>query len=125
MIALRNAHPVIRKDSPANTRKEGGYPGLSLHGTEPWSLDENAPFLTFGFMYCEPEEDSFIYCGVNAFWERQKLRLPIIPAGLSWSIYAYTADEDAPEAGEDGYIDIESRSLIVLIAEPTERQKKK
>ncbi|WP_035775446.1 glycogen debranching protein [Butyrivibrio sp. VCB2001] len=125
MTALRNAHPIIRKEAPERSLKEGGYPDLSFHGTEPWSLDENAPFLTFGFMYCEPSEDSFIYCGVNAFWERQSLRLPIIPEGLTWSVYAYTADEEEPGIGDGGYIDIESRSLIVLVAEPAERPKKK
>lgn len=90
LIALRNAHPVLRSDSYDFSHNRTGYPELSFHGTLAWNLDDRAPGLSFAYMYAEDHvkygtaQDAFIYVAVNAYWESQQYTLPILPPGYSW-----------------------------------------
>ena len=122
MIAFRHDHPVLRGEHFYTGMNVSGYPELSFHGTRAWDLDTANPFHTFGFMYAETkedhgtEEDCFIYCGVNTYWEERTLELPVIPAGMRWQQVAYTY----PSSSEDGQtvegsVTLAPRSLIVLI----------
>ena len=130
VIKLRQDHPVLRSTYKGTDKNSSDYPELSFHGTTPWELDENAPFLTFGFMYAETkadhnaDEDCFIYCGVNAFWEDQTLGLPIVPEGFEWSLYVTSANRKYKKTDINDSITLEPRSLIILIAKKTRRSSK-
>ncbi len=122
MIWLRKNHPVLRKRDFFTGHNSSGYPELSFHGEQAWFLNMWSPFLTFGFLYAEPAadfktaEDSFIYCGVNAHWETHKLQLPILPPGMSWKVYASSADEPINvDELSTSYITLSPRSLTVLV----------
>lgn len=124
LIGFRSEHPVLRRSDFFSGYNSSGYPELSLHGVKPWQLDENSPFLSFGFMYAEPaadygtDEDAFIYCAVNAFWEDVTFELPVIPDGMQWEIVAYTGEKN--DSGDKrrivaGKAELMSRSLMLLI----------
>jgi glycogen operon protein len=122
MIAFRHAHPVLRDEHFYTGMNVSGYPELSFHGTRAWDLDTSNPFHTFGFMHAETredhgvEEDCFIYCGVNTYWEVRTLELPVIPASMQWQQVAYTYPS-TPVDGRaiEGSITLAPRSLMVLI----------
>lgn len=123
LIEFRKGHPVIRRKDFYIGMNNSGYPELSFHGEKAWNLDSTNPFHTFGFMYAETvkdhnaESDSFIYCGVNTYWEERKLELPIIPKNMQWHMETYTFDENYGEGIINGReVTIAPRSLILLIA---------
>ena len=127
LIAFRKAHPVLQNPSFDFSHNDTGYPELSFHGTEPWSIDENSPSLVFAYMYAEGRrkyqtgEDSFIYIAVNSHWEPQTFRLPVIPASMSWHL-AFDACGASFSPGQeilfenDGFCRLAGRSSMVLIA---------
>lgn len=122
LISLRAEHPVLRRRDFFVGVNHSGYPELSFHGQQAWSLDQSQPFHTFGFMYAETvadhgaERDCFIYCGVNAYWEERTLELPIIPAGMCWHVVAYTAGDASDVQGTgDRQITLAPRSSVVAL----------
>ncbi|MBO7396116.1 MAG: glycogen debranching protein GlgX [Ruminococcus sp.] len=123
LIAFRAAHPVLRRTDFFTGCNSTGYPELSFHGEKPWQLDMNSPFLTFGFMYTESAKDydvpadTFIYCAVNAHWESHKLELPIIPAGMEWSVVAYTGDPTRDGEKVSGSAELMPRSFMLITAQ--------
>ena len=125
LLALRMEHPVMRTPHFYTGNNASGYPELSFHGCEPWQLDENNPFLTFGFMYAEPaadfgtKADTFIYCAVNAYWEYAHLRLPQLPEGMEWHIYLDASLEGTQEPADVAVteLDIMPRSSMVLVGQ--------
>ncbi len=124
LIDFRKKHPVLRRTDYFEGKNSSGYPELSFHGEKAWELDTNAPFLTFGFMYAEPDadyhtgEDTFIYCAVNAHWESRRLELPQLPEGMAWYKTAYTADNETGSADvliQDQFgVELMPRSLMLL-----------
>ena len=123
LIAFRRAHPVLRRTDFYTGFNSSGYPELSFHGKRAWNLDGSKPFHTFGFMYAETakdhgaEEDCFIYCGVNAFWEERSLELPVIPGNMKWRRVAATQDTEYREEEVSGpSVTLPPRSLVLLIA---------
>ena len=128
LIALRNAHPVLRDPSYDFGDNGTGYPTVSLHGTEPWSIDENSPTLCFAVLYVEDhkkyetKKDCFIYIAVNAYWEEVRFTLPEIPKKMSWklSCESYgtgTAPGKEKKLTDQGGIALRARSTAILIAE--------
>ena len=101
MIHFRSEHPVLRRSDFFRGENSSGYPELSFHGTKPWQIDEDQPFLCFGFLYAEPKadygtnEDTFIYCAVNAYWEEMPFELPALPEGFIWRAVEYTGQAGA------------------------------
>ena len=127
LIAFRKAHPVLRSKDFSQEHNETGYPELSFHGTEPWSLDQNAPTLTFAVLYAESgvkfglSQDSFLYIAVNAHWEAHTFRLPIIPADKRWHLWVDTFDAKNDGSKQKKYkiaetIVLRERSIQVWIA---------
>ena len=127
IIAFRKKHPVLRRKEFFTGINHSGYPELSFHSERPWSLDQAAPFYTFGFMYAETEHDHgasencFIYCAVNTHWEEKSFELPVIPAGMRWHKVAYTA-EDSYEEELLGFdpVTLAPRSLLLLVGKRTD-----
>ena len=124
MITFRAEHPVLRRCDFFTGQNSSGYPEISFHGTKPWELDENNPFLSFGFMYAEPskdfgtEEDSFIYCAVNAYWESVTFELPALPDKMKWKIIAYTGDDRISQKKAAGHtVSLMGRSLMLLLGQ--------
>ncbi|MBP5362801.1 MAG: glycogen debranching protein GlgX [Ruminococcus sp.] len=130
LIAFRKEHPVLRRTDFYTGMNSTGYPELSFHGENPWSIDVTTPFLTFGFMYTESakdydvDEDSFIYCAVNAHWEKHIIGLPIIPKGMKWNVIAYSADDKHTGLNVKDYVDLTPRSIMLLIGKKQKRKKK-
>ena len=126
VIALRNMHPVLRKRNYFTGYNSSGYPELSFHGTKAWQINMHEPFTVFAFMYAEPAkdfrtgQDSFIYCAVNAHWEDKTFELPIIPAGMNWTKYLYSAEKTHNVSMNrnisESSITLIPRSLMILIA---------
>ena len=124
LIAFRKEHPVIRKGDFFTGNNATGYPELSWHSEEPWHLNRFMPFLTFALMYSEAaadtgaEEDCFIYCAFNAHWEEHTFTLPVIPAGMKWTVVLDSGDEEFRECGRqpDGRVTLMPRSCMLLQA---------
>lgn len=120
LIAFRKAHPVLRRTDFYTGENSTGYPELSFHGMNPWALNTAEPFLTFGFLYAESkqdypvDEDTFIYCAVNAHWEEHTLKLPEIPEGMTWQVVAYTGDSSVDDTKVSGQVTLMPRSLMLL-----------
>lgn len=76
-----------------------------------------------GILFAEPaaefdvQEDSFIYCAVNTYWEEKEYTLPELPEGFSWEIYCYSGDPEEKLSGSavNGKVTLMSRSQMVLI----------
>ena len=128
LIAFRKAHPVLRSTDYQAGYNGTGYPELSFHGEEPWQLDENAAALVFACMFAEDHErfgterDSFIYLAVNAHWEEHCLKLPVIPAGMSWKLVFDSGGFSAAEGdekllGDPGSVGLGPRRVKVLIGD--------
>ena len=122
MIHFRAKHPVLRRSDFFRDRNSSGYPEMSFHGTRPWELNENEPFLSFGVLYAEPKadyktkEDAFIYCAVNAYWEETRFELPTLPGGMLWREIEYTGKEGrANRVIRDGAVSLMPRSLMLLV----------
>ena len=126
LIALRQAHPVLR-DPGFDFEKNGtGYPELSFHGMTPWQLDECAPTLTFAYLFAEDhqkygtKEDCFLYVAVNAHWEEHTFTLPVLPEGMKWTLSCESYGASYAPGKEKGLSDQErltlgERSTAVLI----------
>ena len=121
MISFRKHHPVLRRGDFFDGYNSSGYPEVSFHGTTPWQFDPSAPFLRFAVLYAEPaadfgtDRDAFIYCAVNAHWEETTFTLPVIPAGMEWTLAAYTGDEGSKDDGGTGTVTLMPRSLMILV----------
>ena len=126
LIALRRAHPILRSASYDFSHNDTGYPELSFHSCEPWNLDEQAPNLTFAFLYAEGkskygmEKDTFLYILVNMHWEPHAFRLPIIPEGRRWHLacdssgLSFAPGQEQPLENADSY-PLEARTCAVLV----------
>ncbi len=122
MIHFRAQHPVLRREDFFRDKNSSGYPELSFHGTKPWDLDGEQPFLCFGILYAEPkadygtEEDTFIYCAVNAYWEEMPFELPALPEGFVWRAVEYTGEAGAVNRiAADGKVTLMPRSQMLLV----------
>ena len=127
LIAFRKAHPILRSASYDFSHNDTGYPELSFHGCDPWSLDESAPNMTFAYLYAEgaqkykTEKDSFLYIAVNEHWEMHSFRLPIIPAGMKWHL-AFDSSGESYAPGQERLLDqpqdytLGPRTSAVLVA---------
>ena len=90
MIALRKAHPVLRRRTFFTGERGGLPPEIVWHGIEPakpdfshesrslaWALDgrrSDRPGLI----------DRDIYVAMNAYWEPVSFRIPAAPSGRPW-----------------------------------------
>ena len=128
LIAFRKAHPALRSVSYDIGRNDTGYPDLSFHSTTPWQHDPYGAALTFAYLFAEGKETyhtaqtSFIYVAVNAYWEDQTFRLPIIPEGMRWYLVCDSGKSVSASPGEekpintDGTYSLMARSTAILIA---------
>lgn len=123
MIALRKAHPILRRTDFYNSNNSTGYPEISFHGTRAWDIDLNGPSLTLAIMYAESAkdfkvpEDHFIYVGMNSYSEYQRMELPVVPKEFVWKKYVDTADvkhDDSTELFNEYWL--APHSTVVMVA---------
>ena len=126
LIAFRKAHPVLSASSYDFSRNGTGYPEFSLHGTQAWQIDSNAPGHCFACLYAEDhrkygtEADCFIYVAVNAHWEEHRFVLPDLPESFGWHLafeaYGVSSDPGKEKPWKDSSgITLGARSTAVLI----------
>lgn len=134
IIEFRKLHSGLKsaKDNDFNHYESNGYPKVSIHGQNPWQADFSRDNRFLGVMYCGkcPDaegnmQDDFVYAAINMHWELHGFKLPIIPEGYRWHIFANTdmkAPEDVWEPGNEPIIHDQSeilvsqRSIIILVA---------
>ena len=138
LIAFRHAHPRLRSgDHARGTDYVGsGFPDLSWHGTQPWQPDW-APFSrVLAIMWCGRHakggtvHDQHIYMIMNSHWEEHEARLPELPAGSEWRLFADTAAAAPADICEPGgerplvqpwsYL-VRPRSTVILVEGDTGR----
>ena len=124
MIKFRKAHPVVRDSiEPAKC----GLPKVSRHGNEPWYLDPSEETRVLGVMFAgwdkSINEDDIVYIAINAYWEKQYIKMPDLPSGLEWRIAVNTSmpsGKDFVEKADDMLkvykkIELDPRSTLILV----------
>lgn len=126
LIALRRAHPVIRK------RLEEalcGYPDISIHNDCPWNEYYKYDSHMIGILYAgkkpDEEEDDLVYLGINAYWEPIKITIPDAPEGYAWKVAAYTdstyhhltKEFTCHEIEEGRFFWMKERTVMIAVAE--------
>lgn len=123
MIALRKAHPVVRRSDYFKAHNSTGYPDMSFHGTRAWDIDVDQPSKTLAVMYAESakdyavKEDCFIYIGMNVYSEIQHMELPVLPEGFIWHKYVDTSDmihDDTADIVNE--YNLKPNTTVVLVA---------
>lgn len=124
MIKFRKNHPVIRKRIESS---KCGLPHVSKHGNEPWYLDPSEETRVLGVMFAgwnkKENEDDIVYIAINAYWEKQYIKMPDLPNGLEWRIAINTAMPSGKDFTEnindmlkvDNKIELEPRSVLILL----------
>lgn len=123
MIKFRKNHPVVRDSiEPAKC----GLPKVSRHGNEPWYLDPSQETRVLGMMFAGwdkmKNKDDIVYIAINAYWEKQYIKVPELPKGLEWRIAVNTsmpAGKDFTEKSDDMLkvnqkVELEPRSVLIL-----------
>lgn len=131
-IAFRHAHPVLRnRDHYRNTDYMGsGYADITWHGTQAWNADWSDASRTIAFMLCGTHakggtvQDNFIYVAMNMYWQPLSFKLPQLPWGVHWHVFANTGatpPDDSYEPGTEPRLDEQShlligeRSVVILV----------
>ncbi|MFF2430882.1 glycogen debranching protein [Streptomyces mirabilis] len=129
-IALRRAHPVLRRAAhPDGTVRAGvPYPAVSWHGEQPWQPDWSpSSTLLAAVLYLERTDGppDCVYLAVNTGDSERTVQVPAPPRGLAWHVFADTgssADLDGHEAGEeplctDIHRRLAARSTVLLVGQ--------
>lgn len=95
VIQFRKKHPVISRPlKPAVC----GLPDISACGANPDDHVIGRTNKVLGVLFAGrgegAVEDDVVYMAINAFWEPVEIRLPALPAGLSWGININTDADD-------------------------------
>ncbi len=96
-----------------------GYPDVSLHGEEAWRPELENYSRHIGVMYYEmysKNTNEFIYIAVNMHWEKRKLAMPKLPAGLSWKVCFATNNEFTEECVKEKSCMVTPRSIYVFVS---------
>jgi len=126
MIKLRKNHPVLRNSTDV---AKCGFPKVSRHGNEPWSLNASENKV-LGVMFAGRNEaenkDDIIYIAINNHWEKQSIRLPYLPTDCEWEIIVNTSLPKGKEFVEPHekiksigrMVEVKPRSVVILLGNP-------
>ncbi|MYV39595.1 glycogen debranching protein [Streptomyces sp. SID1328] len=130
-IALRKAHPVLRRVAhpDGNGRPGAPCPPVSWHGEEPWQPDWASTSTLLAAMLYEEREDGpadCVYLAANSGDSPRNLCLPEPPPGLRWHVFADTgspAHQDGHEEGEEPVCSVThwclaAHASLLLVAGP-------
>ena len=131
LISFRKKHPMLHLDTELTMldKYNCGYPDLSYHGEEAWKAQLSSYNRHIGIMYCgrgSSEEGDRIYIAYNMHWEQHRFALPSI-ADYEW-VCVLSTEENVivyDEAKNTSYIDIEPRSISILVGKLLPKIKKK
>jgi isoamylase len=112
MIAFRREHCILRSPEwlTGTDLVCSGYPDISWHGVQPWKPDWTPQSRSLAFMLCGRHcsrlggGGDFIYAAFNSWHEDLDFRLPVLPRGLRWYLFADTtlsAPVDIAEPGQE------------------------
>ncbi len=130
LIAFRHAHPALRNGY--HFRHEDyndvGQPDMQWFSTELLAGDETDERLTLAFMlsgaYAKGgmAKDDDIFAAFNMYWEDQVFKLPALPKGKAWYLFANTGAEKSvyepgtePKLTNQKRLKLPSRSVAVLV----------
>jgi glycogen operon protein len=117
-----------------------GLPDVSYHGRKAWCPEFDDSVRQLGIFYCgqyakkaDGKDDDYFYVAYNMHWEPHEFALPNLPRGLKWHLAFDTFEESVngfylpgsePCVTEQKTIQLEARSIKVLIGKKTDDGKK-
>lgn len=110
LIRLRKKYPVLHSRMPLRGMDylSCGYPDISFHGKDAWRPDMGSGSRSLGILYCtrygslaEDTDDSFLYIGINMYWEPYTFGLPQMPKDKEW-VQLFTTDTQKKETDSGG-----------------------
>lgn len=95
VIAFRKKHPVISRTlKPANC----GLAPVTCCGSDPDDHTIGMGNKVLGVLFAgrlpDDSDDDVVYIAINAYWEKQQIRLPALSGGLAWGLNIYTDSDD-------------------------------
>jgi glycogen operon protein len=132
MIALRMAHPVLRRRTFFTGERSGLPPEIVWHGVEPAKPDFSFGSRSLAWALDGRRSDwpnvidRDIYVAVNAWSEPLAFKIPAAPSGRRWRRAVDTAlasPEDITEEDRGRYVPVahtyavEAHSMIILVSE--------
>jgi glycogen operon protein len=134
MIALRKAHPVLRRRTFFSDKRTGQPPEILWHGVEPTLPDfsEQSHSLAFALDGRRTDHpnviDRDLYVAMNAYHEPLDFQVPAAPSGRPWRLAVDTAlpspqdlfQEDlGPLIAVSRIYRVQAHSMIILVSEAT------
>jgi len=128
MIALRKAHPVLRRDRYPTTAIDPttGFAEIEWHGVRNGTPDFGFHSHSIAYTLAGMGEDNTFHIIVNAYWEGLGFELPPLPKGWLWVQVVNTgmaAPDDIYEVGHEKPIHpserlfhVGARSVAVLMS---------
>jgi glycogen operon protein len=102
VIAFRKKHPVISRTlKPAHC----GLAPVTCCGSDPDNHVIGMGNKVLGILFAgrlpDDSGDDVVYMAINAYWEKQQIRLPALSGGLAWGVNIYTDADDEQYFHED------------------------
>ncbi|BAJ25947.1 MULTISPECIES: alpha-amylase family glycosyl hydrolase [Kitasatospora] len=135
-LALRAAHPVLRRPAraPGDTPPGWPYPALSRHGELPWRGEDPAAEGLLALLAHHQDDDATttadtVFLAANTRGHTRAVHPPPPPAGTRWHLFADTSappgqDINPPGAPPGpalaGPLTLAGHSVTVLVAHPAE-----
>ncbi|MFI5456959.1 MAG: glycogen debranching protein [Isosphaerales bacterium] len=132
MIALRKAHPVLRRRTFFTGERAGHPPEIVWHGTHPAEPDFSAVSHSLAFALDGRRSDRpnvvdrDIYVAMNAYTEPLDFNIPAAPSGRPWRRVVDTAlpspedivaDDEGPRVPVLKVYRVQAHATIILVSE--------
>lgn len=100
LIDFRKAHPILHPEASlrGTDYRNLGYPDISFHDTKAWYYIEDPKSRSVGILLngaYAGEKNTYIYIGMNAYWDAHTFALPSLPFGMKWKRTIETAPDEA------------------------------
>lgn len=100
LIEFRKAHPILHPEHSlrGTDYRNLGYPDVSFHDTKAWYFIEDPKSRSVAILLngaYAGEKDTYIYIGLNAYWDPHTFALPSLPFGMKWERKIESAPDEA------------------------------